>query len=163
VSSTPSLPVEQALARLKGSPTVPTLLHATARELVGLLDAQRCAISRAVGDLLVEVTAHQVGGETTPQLDLYLASDYPLTQEVLERGEPRLVSRDAEDADPAEADLLRRLGFAELLMLPLSAHGSRWGLVEVYASERPFGPREVAVAQELLHGAEKLLGALEPA
>ena len=163
MSSRPSFPVEQALARLTGSPTVPTLLHATARELVELLDAQRCAISRAVGDLLVEVTAHQAAGETTPQLDLYLASDYPLTQEVLERGEPRLVSRDADDADQAEADLLRRLGFTELLMLPLSTQGSRWGLVEVYSNERPFGPRELEVAQELLRGAEELLGALEPA
>jgi GAF domain-containing protein len=154
--------VEQALERLTSTPTVPALLHATARELVGLLDAQRCAISRAVGDLLVEVTAHQTAGGTTPQLDLYLASDYPLTQEVLERGEPRLVSRDAEDADPAEADLLRRLGFTDLLMLPLSANGTRWGLVEVYATDHPFGAHEVAVAQVLLRGAEDLLGGLEP-
>ena len=126
-----------------------------------MLDAQRCAISRAVGELLVEMTAHQAAG-TTPQLDLYLASDYPLTQEVLERGEPRLVSRDAADADPAESELLRRLGFSELLMLPLSANGTRWGLVEVYGNERPFGSPEVAVAQELLRGAESLLGRLEP-
>jgi GAF domain-containing protein len=163
VGSKPSLPVEQALARLARQPSVPALLHGTARALVELLDAERCAISRAVGDLLVEMTAHQVAGGTTPQLDLYLASDYPLTQEVLERGEPRLVSREADDADPAEADLLRRLGFDELLMLPLSAHGARWGLVEVYANERPFGPREAEVAQQLLRGAEELLAALEPA
>jgi GAF domain-containing protein len=155
-----SPPVQQALERLARETTVQTLLQTTAYELVELLVAQRCAISRAVGDLLVEVTAYQATG-STPQLDLYLASDYPLTQEVLERGEPRLVSRDAEDADPTEADLLRRLGFSELLMLPLSAHGVRWGLVEVYTSDRAFGEADVEIGQALLGGTEIRLGELE--
>jgi GAF domain-containing protein len=155
-----SPPVQEALERLNREATVPALLHLTARELVELLAAQRCAISRAVGDLLVEVTAYQATG-STPQLDLYLASDYPLTQEVLERGEPRFVSRDAEDAEPTEADLLRRLGFSELLMLPLSARGVRWGLVEVYTTDRAFGEADVEIAQALLGGAETRLGDLE--
>ena len=154
-----SPPVEQALARLDREATVPSLLHASARELVELLDAERCAISRAVGDLLVEVTAYQPSG-TTPQLDLYLASDYPLTQEVLERGEPKTVSIAEPGADPAETDLLVRLGFSELLMLPLSSGGSRWGLVEVYATDRPFTQAGVDAAQALLGGADEILGRL---
>jgi GAF domain-containing protein len=160
VSQELSPPVEQALARLDRQATVPSLLHASARELVELLDAERCAISRAVGDLLVEVTAYQPSG-TSPQLDLYLASDYPLTQEVLDRGEPRTVSIAEPGADPAETDLLVRLGFSELLMLPLSSGGNRWGLVEVYATDRPFAQAGVDAAQALLGGADRILGRLE--
>ena len=155
-----SPPVEQALARLGREATVPSLLHASARELVELLDAERCAISRAVGDLLVEVTAYQPSG-TSPQLDLYLASDYPLTQEVLDSGEPRTVSIAEPGADPAETDLLVRLGFTELLMLPISSGGTRWGLVEVYATDRPFAQSGVEAAQALLGGADQILGRLE--
>ena len=158
----PPSSVEQALERLTAAATVPALLSATAQELVELLGAERCAISRAVGDLLVEVTAYQATG-STPQLDLYLASDYPLTQEVLATGQPRLVSRDAEGADPDEAELLHRLGFSELLMLALSSNGARWGLVEVYASERAFGQDDIEAAQALVAGAEGRLGSLEPA
>jgi GAF domain-containing protein len=157
-----SPPVEQALARLDRQATVPSLLHATARELVELLGAERCAISRAVGDLLVEVTAYQPSG-STPQLDLYLASDYPLTEEVLERGEPRTVSIAAPDSDPAETELLVRLGFSELLMLPLSSGGTRWGLVEVYATDRPFTREDAEAVQALLAGAEEMLGRLAQA
>jgi len=152
--------VERAIDRLAREATVSTLLHATARELVDLLEAPRCSISRAVGDLLVEVTEFRTSG-TTPTLDLYLASDYPLTQEVLERGEPRLVSLGTADVDPAEAELLRRLGFSELLMLPLSSRGHRWGLVEIYTNERPFARADVETGQALLGGTEAALGALE--
>jgi GAF domain-containing protein len=154
-----SPPVEQALARLDRQATVPSLLHATAQELVELLEAERCAISRAVGELLVEVTAYQPSG-SSPQLDLYLASDYPLTQEVLDSGEPRTVSIAAPDSDAAETELLVRLGFSDLLMLPLSSGGSRWGLVEVYATDRPFTQADVATARPLLGGAEAILGRL---
>lgn len=152
--------IEQAVERLTHESTISTLLHATARELSELLGAQRCTVSRAVGDLLVEVSAYQLSG-ATPQLDLYLASDYPLTQEVLELGEPRTVSLDAADADPAEGKLLRRLAFSELLMLPLTSRGRRWGLVEVYGSDRPFDQSHVEVGQKLLGAAEELLGKLE--
>ena len=154
-----SPPVEQALARLEREATVPSLLHASARELVQLLGAERCAISRAVGELLVEVTAYQPSG-SSPQLDLYLASDYPLTEEVLDRGEPRTVSIAEPDADPAETDLLVRLGFSELVMLPLSSGGTRWGLVEIYANNRPFTEADVEASQALLSGAEEILGRL---
>lgn len=155
-----SLPIEQAVERLGRESTISTLLHATARELTELLGAQRCTVSRAVGDLLVEVTEYRLSG-ATQQLDLYLASDYPLTQEVLEQGEPRIVSQDAPDADPAEVELLRLLGFTELVMLPLSSRGRRWGLVEVYGSGRAFDQSHVEIGQTLLEAAEELLGGLE--
>lgn len=106
------------------------------------------------------MTEFRLTGET-PRLDLYLASDFPLTQQVLEQAEPRTVSLAAADADPAESDLLRRLGFDDLLMLPIRSRGRGWGLVEVYANERPFAAPDVELGQALLAGAEARLGALE--
>lgn len=152
--------VGAALERLAQEDTVQALLQGTARELVQLLAAERSAISRSVGDLLVEVAAHQPSG-STPQLDLYLASDYPLTQQVLERRQARIVSVSAPDADVAETELLGRLGFTELLMLPLGSQGRPWGLVEVYATRQPFREHDLKTAEALLVGAEKSLARLE--
>ncbi|HXH89075.1 MAG TPA: GAF domain-containing protein, partial [Gaiellaceae bacterium] len=120
----------------------------------------RCSISRAVGDLLVEVTEFRLTGET-PQLDLYLASDFPLTQQVLEQAEPRIVSLAVADADPAESDLLRRLGFDDLLMLPIRSRGRGWGLVEVTPTNA-LSPRPMSNSDRPCSpGAEARLGALE--
>jgi GAF domain-containing protein len=56
--------------------------------------------------------------------------------------------RDA-DVDPAEAELLRQLGYDALIMLPLLANGEVWGLVEVYrdGADR-FTAADVATAEE---------------
>jgi hypothetical protein len=49
-------------------------------------------VSRVIGDLLVELAHHERAGRAVP-LELYLVSDYPLTKEVLDRGEPRSAAR----------------------------------------------------------------------
>ena len=47
--------------------------------------------------------------------------------------------------------MLRSLGFASLLMLPLEIGGSAWGLVEVYRAEPlPFTAGDVRVATDIL-------------
>jgi GAF domain-containing protein len=136
--------IDSSLERLAAETTVSRLLHATGVELVGLLDASRCSISRVIGDLLVELSDHLRSGEPRA-LELFLVSDYPLTQEVIEAGEPRVVLRSDPNADPAEAELLARIGFDSLLMLPLRSRGQNWGLIEVYA-DNPFAEQEIQVA-----------------
>ncbi|HEY8628667.1 MAG TPA: GAF domain-containing protein [Gaiellaceae bacterium] len=128
---------------------VPQLLSGTARRLVELFDgASACVVSRVIGDLLVDLTQHAPAGRIEAGHE-YLVSDFPLTQQVIESGEPQVVRLSDPDADPAEADLLRRIGFESLLMLPLEANGSCWGLLEVYGDGRGFSEADVLAAREV--------------
>jgi GAF domain-containing protein len=152
--------VERSLERIAAETSVSRLLHATCVEFVELLDANRCSVSRIIGDLLVELSHHLRSGEA-PILELFLVSDYPLTQEVIEAGEPRVVARSDPNADPAEAELLERLGFDSLLMLPLRSREQNWGLIEVYADDRPFAQTEVELAITVAERVGSLLAELE--
>ena len=148
-----------SLARIAAETSVSRLLHATCVEFVELLGASRCSVSRIIGDLLVQLSDHVRSGERRT-LELFLVSDYPLTQEVIEAGEPRIVTRSDPEADPAEAALLERLGFDSLLMLPLRSRGQNWGLIEVYANE-PFAARQVELAIGVAAQVGALLAELE--
>ena len=152
--------IERSLERIAAETSVSRLLHATCVEFVELLGASRCSISRIIGDLLVELSDHLRSGEPRP-LELFLVSDYPLTQEVIEAGEPRVVVRSDPNADAAEAGLLERLGFDSLLMLPLRSRGKNWGLIEVYAGDRPFADTEVELAITVAERVGTLLADLE--
>lgn len=128
---------------------VPQLLSGTARKLVESLDgAGACVVSRVIGDLLVDLTQHS----TSARIDAgheYLVSDFPLTQQVIESGEPQVVLVSDPAADQAEADLLRRIGYESLLMIPLESNGDSWGLLEVYGDERGFSDADVHTATEV--------------
>ena len=152
--------IELSLERIAAETSISRLLHATCVEFVELLDASRCSISRIIGDLLVELSDHVRTGEPRP-LELFLVSDYPLTQEVIDAGEPRVVVRSDPNADAAEASLLARLGFDSLLMLPLRSRGKNWGLIEVYAGDRQFTDKEVELATTIAEQVGTLLAQLE--
>jgi GAF domain-containing protein len=153
--------VQTALERIEAETTVPRVLHVAAGELVELLNASFASVSRVIGDLLVELAGFRRSGVAHP-LELYLVSDYPLTQEVIGGGEARVVRRADPGADPAEAALLERLGFDSLLMLPLRSHGQSWGLVEVYADDdRRFGEDEIEQAQQIVERVGEVIAVLE--
>lgn len=157
-----NLGVEGAIERLQSEPTVSRLLAAAAFELVELLDASRAVISRVIGDLIVELSEHDRSGTERP-LELFLLSDYPLTQELLDAGETRIVVRSDPTADPAEAALMERLGFESLLMAPLRSGGRNWGLVEIYGDGRGFDQDQAAAALALVDAVGELLAELESA
>jgi transcriptional regulator with GAF, ATPase, and Fis domain len=126
------------------------VLQERARQLVARTGADACVISRVLGDVLIIVT--RVTADAAP-LELgqgFLVSDYPVTEAVLRTGEPAVLTLDDDDVDAAEAQLLRDIGYATLLMLPLDVVGEQWGLVELYrrAADR-FGADEIAAAQSL--------------
>ena len=150
-----SSPANEAMER---ATTVPGLLQAVGAELVELLEARACTVSRVVGDVLVLLVEVAPGGESL-QLGLgYLIPDFPLTQDVIARGEPRAVALRDDDPDPREAALLQELGFDSLLMLPLAAHGQCWGLVEVFGSSRSrFGGQDAKLAEAVVARAGALL------
>lgn len=126
------------------------VLGAAADALVDELDADACAISRVIGDVLILVTERVQAGSTLQSGQGYLVPDYPQTLQVLETGVPRALTLDDPDVDAGEAAILRGLGYGSLVMLPLEINGSTWGLVEVYRTDRrPFTAADVARAVEL--------------
>ena len=127
------------------------LLAAMAQELVERLDADACAVSRAIGDLLILVAERAPEGRTLARGQGYLVPDYPLTSAVLSSGRPHALTLTDDDVDLAEASVLQEIGFGSLLMLSLPIGGTMWGLVEVYRLEpRPFEAGDVRLAGEIL-------------
>jgi hypothetical protein len=53
---------ERSVAALEAKTTIRGLLGTACRELVELLDATACAISRVIGDLLVGLDEHTTSG-----------------------------------------------------------------------------------------------------
>ena len=148
------------MEKIGAEQSVSRLLHVACGELVGLLDARFASVSRVIGDLLVELGGYHRDGGQQP-LELFLVTDYPLTQEVIHAGEPRVVRRADPGADPAEAALLERLGYDSLLMLPLRSHGQSWGLVEIYGDDRDFDADEIESAKAVVERVGELLAVLE--
>jgi GAF domain-containing protein len=124
--------VEAAEQALEEEQTVPALLRAAARLLVEATGAHAAAVSRLVGELIVDMANFTRDGRSLVLGYGYLVSDFPLTREVVERREPRTVALDDDSADEKEVALLNELGYASLLMLPLERAGQSWGLVELY-------------------------------
>jgi transcriptional regulator with GAF, ATPase, and Fis domain len=132
------------------APRLLEALHDRARELVAATAADACVISRVLGDVLVIVTHVAMDREPLDLGQGFLISDYPLTQAVVRTGDPAQLTVEDDDADEAEVRLLRDLGFATLLMLPLELVGERWGLIELYrGSAEHFAAQEIASAQAL--------------
>src|SRR6478752_9969182 len=129
---------EQATLTLAEEQTIRGLLGSACREAVGLFDATACAISRVLGDLLVGLAEHTTSGRPLAHGHEYLISDFPLTREVVDTGEPRWVSRLDSDAEENESALLRKLGFESLLMVCLPTSNACWGLLELYAEHGHF-------------------------
>jgi GAF domain-containing protein len=151
---------ERAVAALRGVSTLPELLRKATEQFVEVVDGSACAISRVVGDVLIEVFEFSRDGRALALGHGYLIPDYPLTKQALDEDAPRTASLLDSDSDPIEAALLRELRFDSLLMLPISSEGSPWGLVEIYADGRRFTDEEVervaSVANVVSEGVEQL-------
>ena len=118
--------------------------------LVDELRADACAISRVLGDVLIQIGEHVPDGGTINTGQGYLASDFPLTVEVLRDAVARRVWTDDPEADAEEVRLLRELGYDGLLMLPLVMQGGVWALVEVYRRRGGFSDQEALAGARLL-------------
>lgn len=141
------------------SPTV--VLVGLCAELVRALDGCACAVSRIIGELLVQI-AEDAGPRRTLQLGGgYMIPDYPLTGEVLRDGVARAVSLRDPAPDPGEVDVLAALGFESVLLLPLELGGGPWGLVELYgAAGRRFSAADAERAKAIVAGAAAVLEGL---
>ncbi len=108
------------------------------------LGADEVLISIVEGDELVVVGR----GGPDRQEQRFRISDFPETERLLrEQGSVQVHVTDPE-ADPAEVELLRELGYRSMLMLPLSCAGRAFGLFEAYsAGGRPFSRYEIGRAR----------------
>ena len=149
-------------AALESETTVRGLLGTACRELVELTGATACAISRVIGDLLVGLDEHTRGGRPLAHGHEYLISDFPLTRDVVESGEPRWLSRYDDNAEENESALLAKLGFESLLMVCLPSGGTCWGLVELYLEHGHFDPERAELAARFSNRVGTLLERLEP-
>jgi hypothetical protein len=139
----------QTLDEFGAAASLPALLHAATRGFVEAVDGTACAISRLVGDVLIQVAEFARDDRTLVLGHGYLISDFPLTKEALEDDKPRTASLLDDDCDANEAALLRELELDSLLMLPLRSSAGPWGLAEVYVNGRPFDDDDVARAEPL--------------
>jgi|SRR5579859_3306070 len=141
-------------------PDVPALLHGTCRQLVELVEADGCVLSRVIGELLIEIAEYSPTGRALGLGHGYLIPDYPLTHAVIAERRPQTVSLEDPAADKNEAALLRELGFGSLLMLPIVSGDECWGLVELYGrGPRRFGDGHVRRSAALLERAAALISA----
>jgi GAF domain-containing protein len=155
--------IKRATAALDEQQTVRGLLETACRELVDTLNARACAISRVVGDLLVALAEFSRGQGPLELGHEYLISDYPMTLDVVQRGEARAVSLLEDSPEPNEAALLEKLGFESLLMVCLPVGGGCWGLVEVYADGQSFDEGQAELAEQIAAATGRRLGHLDPA
>ncbi len=154
--------VAAATERLRAETSVSGLLRTAARTFVELLEVPACTISRVIGDLLVDLIQHRHSGKQDRLGHGYLISDFPLTRAVIEEREPQTIFLDDPKADPAEAALLRELGFGSLLMAAIEVRDSAWGLVEVYGEQgRQFNDEEVGLVRDLAAEVGELVARLE--
>lgn len=128
----------------------PFPLQALSSTLVVELDAEAAVISRVLGDVLIQLTEHVVDGSTMMLGQGYLASDFPLTVNVLADQAPARVWTRDPGADPHEKRLLGQLGYEGLLMLPLVVDDVCWGLIEVYRRAGAFSAEELESAERLI-------------
>jgi GAF domain-containing protein len=151
---------QESLEALREETSLPGLLHTATREFVEVVDGVASAISRVVGDVLIQVAEYARDERTLVLGHGYLISDFPLTEVSLRDGLPRTVSVLDPRADERETALLQELRLDSLLMLPLVAAGGAWGLVEVYVNGRSFDDGDLARAEPLAAAFVELLAAL---
>jgi diguanylate cyclase (GGDEF)-like protein/putative nucleotidyltransferase with HDIG domain len=151
--------ITQAIGSITSEGGPHAVLERACKQLSALLGATATEISRLEGDVLRTVTRMWPAPyEPSANEYGYLLGDYPLTREVIESGRARAVSLADDEADPAEAFVLRELKMQAVLMLPFTVGGRQWGLVEVYdARPRSFTTAEAGLAELVVRQAAVLL------
>jgi putative nucleotidyltransferase with HDIG domain len=143
------------------------LLASFAAELNALLAGTAAAVSCLKGNVLHEAASQwpdEIPAEKRFAEYGYLLDDYPATKASLESRRSYSVSLGDASVDPNEAFVLRELGMAAVLVVPVVVSGRAWGVVEVYdAKPRRFDDDEVAVADLFVRHVAALLAQLDHA
>ena len=117
-----------------------------------LTGATGTAVSRWDRDrgVLVTLVHHSHGTNSLAEEgdEDYTLTAYPATAAVLDTQQPRQIRLSNPRDDPAEREMLRKLGFGSLLMLALVVRGETIGLMEIAdVRDRSFTPQDVEFCQ----------------
>ena len=142
------------------------VLELAADRALEALDGSSLAISRWEQDAglvrtLVNVGELGPGEERFPKDETYSVDDYPSMLSLREGGSS-LAAIDDPDSDPAQRELLKRLGKEASLSVPMMLHGEPWGELEVMTA--PGRPRVTNDDETFLRAiADVLVGAIHRA
>jgi diguanylate cyclase (GGDEF)-like protein len=137
-------------AAVAGAFTLEDVIETAAEEACAALGAASLSIDRWERDqdrlrTLINVGVLGPGEERRPEAEVYLPGDYPGTSVLLATGRPQRAWIGDPDCDPAEAALLRSLGKAASVEVPVIFGEEIWGLM--YATRGrdgdPFSDGEV--------------------
>jgi EAL domain-containing protein (putative c-di-GMP-specific phosphodiesterase class I) len=123
----------------------------TYSELAGAVDAIQAELD--ADDLLIsiidgpELVVVGAGGPDRLE-DRYVVAEYPATERLLREQDSAQVLASDPEADRDEVAVLRKLGYASVLMLPICCGGRTIGLFEAYGRrERPWSRFEIGRAR----------------
>jgi diguanylate cyclase (GGDEF)-like protein len=142
------------------------VLELAAERALEALGGSSLAISRWEQDAGLVRTLVNVGElgpeeERFPKDETYSVEDYP-SMLALREGGSSLAAIDDPDSDPAQRELLKRLGKEASLSVPMMLHGEPWGELEVMTA--PGRPRVTRDDETFLRAiADVLVGAIHRA
>ncbi len=144
----------EAARAISSTTSLKNLLTLIAQQMVRAVGASGCTISRldqGPDEVVTWIEWREASGPPDEPGTAYALDDFPATRSVLERREPLSILVSDPDADPAEVELMRQVGSASLLMLPLAAGDQVIGVVEIDESkrERRFTAAEIHLCQAL--------------
>ncbi|HEX6582949.1 MAG TPA: sensor domain-containing diguanylate cyclase [Thermoleophilaceae bacterium] len=150
-----------------GAHRLEEVLELAAERSLEALGHSSLAISRlemetGIVRTLVNVGELGPGEERFPKDETYSVDDYPSMALAMREGGSSLQAIDDPDSDPAQRELLRRLGKESSLCVPMILRGEPWGELEVMTA--PGRPR-VTHEDEVFLGAiaDQLVGAIHRA
>ena len=143
------------------------VLELAAERSLKALDAASLSISRwdveaGLVRTLVNVGDLAPGEERFPKDETYSVEDYPELIALLSEGRSALAAVDDPDSDPAQRELIRRLGKESSLSVAMMLEGKPWGELEVMTA--PGQPRLSEHDAPFLRAiADQLVGAIHRA
>jgi diguanylate cyclase (GGDEF)-like protein len=150
-----------------GAHRLEDVLELAAERSLEALGAASLAISRwdmeaGVVRTLVNVGELGPGEERFPEDETYSVADYPSMANVMREGGSSLAAIDDPNAEPAQRELLMRLGKESSLSVPMMLRGEPWGELEVMTAHG--APRLTKTDESFLRAiADQLVGAIHRA
>ena len=150
-----------------GAHRLEDVLELAAERSLDALGGSSLAISRwdletGVVRTLVNVGELGPGEERFPKDEIYSVEDYPSMEKVMREGGSSLAAIDDPNIEPAQRELLMRLGKESSLSVPMMLGGEPWGELEVMTA--PGAPRLTKHDETFLRAiADQLVGAIHRA
>src|SRR5215203_5650511 len=150
-----------------GAHRLEDVLELAAERSLDALGGRRLMISHrdmetGVVRTLVNVGELGPGEERFPKDETYSVADYPSMAHVMREGGSSLTAIDDPNTEPAQRELLMRLGKESSLSVPMMLRGEPWGELEVMTA--PGAPRLTKKDESFLRAiADQLVGAIHRA